>query len=88
MMKDRINNSLWLLWDACSKEKAENPCSMWVLFAVSRHINTGRATRDFERRFVSLSSADMVALVRDILKGGRLSDDDIIKAVKKTLGAK
>lgn len=87
-MQDRINNSLWLLWGACNDMKAKNPCSMWVLFAVSRHINTGRASRNFEKRFVSLSSDDMVAMVRDILKGGRLSDDDIIKAVKKALGTK
>lgn len=88
MMQNRIDDALWLLWGACNDAKAKNPCSMWVLFAVSRYINTGRSSRTFEKRFMSLSSADMVALVRDILKGGRLSDDDIIRAVKKTLGAK
>lgn len=87
-MQNRLDDSLWLLWGACNDAKTKNPCSMWVLFAVSRYINTGRASRAFEKRFVSLSSDDMISMVRDILKGGRLSDDEIIKSVKKALGTK
>lgn len=79
-----IDDQLFNLSAACSANLNNNKCSMWVLYAVSRHIDTGRATRDFEKRFCTLSREQLDQLVNYSLMTG-LSDDDIIKRVKNFL---
>ena len=58
--------------------------SYWVLFAVNRHIFTGRATRQFEIDFVNYPTDKFELLIKKCLNGDRCNDG-IIKTVKRII---
>ena len=77
-------NQLFNLSMICQRNLENNKFSNYVYFAVSRHIRTGRATRDFEKRFNRLQPDQLENLMNYSLGAG-LSDDEIIKRVKNFL---
>lgn len=86
-MQDRIDNQLWELQRAANKYKGVDPLADWVLFAVSRHINSGKATRHFEKAFVEYDSANFTELIKKCLNGDK-SDNGIINTCKKVFSCK
>ena len=66
----------------CNAYKNVDRLADWVLFAVSRYINTGRATRQFELQFVRLKESDLLEMIKYCLNRDK-SDDGIIKSVKR-----
>lgn len=73
---------LWELQKVCNVYKATDCLADWVLFAVTRYINTGRATRQYEKDFCSLSKNQLLEMVKYCLNHDK-SDDGIIKNTKK-----
>ena len=82
--QNQIDDQLWELQKACNRYKDIDPLADWVLFAVSRHISTGRATRQFEIDFVNFPINKMEMLIKKCLNGDK-SDDGIIKTVKRII---
>ena len=79
---DKIEEQLWNLQRQCNVYKSTDCLADWVLFAVSRYINTGRATRQFELRFVAMSNDDLMEAIKYCLNYDK-SDDSIIKSFNK-----
>lgn len=79
---DKIEEQLWNLQRQCSIYKSTDCLADWVLFAVSRYINTGRATRQFELQFVTMSNDDLMKAIKYCLNYDK-SDDGIIKGFNK-----
>ena len=79
--QNQIDDKLWELQKACNRYKETDPLADWVLFAVNRHISTGRATRQFEIDFVNYPTDNLESLIKKCLNGDR-SNDGIIKTVK------
>ena len=77
-------NQLFNLSMICQRNLENDKFSNYVYFAVSRHIRTGRATRDFEKRFNSLQPDQLENLMNYCLDAG-LSDDEIMKRCKTFL---
>lgn len=80
----QIDIKIWELQKACSDCKATIPLADCVLFAVARHISTGRATSDFLRQFVNYPTENLGILVARAIRGNA-STDAIIKKVKKII---
>ena len=79
--QNQINDKLWELQKACNEYKETDPLSNMVLFAVTRYIFTGRATRKFEYDFVNFPNNKLEDLIKRCLNGDR-SSDGIIKTIK------
>lgn len=77
-----IENKLCELQKVCNRYKETDNCADWVLYAVNRYIMTGRATRQFEKDFVSLSNDMLLDLVKYCLRHSDKSDYMIIKRCK------
>lgn len=56
--------------------------AMWVLYAISRYINTGRSSVAFNNAFKNYNPKEFDRLIARCLKSD-LSDDGIIKSCKK-----
>ncbi len=82
--QNQIDDQLWELHKACNRYKVTDPLADWVLFAVSRYISTGRATRQFEYNFVHYPVDKLETLIKKCLNGDK-SDNGIIKTVKKII---
>lgn len=82
--QNQIDNQLWELQKACSRYKETDPLADWVLFAVTRYINTGRATKQFEMDFVHYPIDKLGILIKKCLAGDR-SDDGIIKTFRRLI---
>lgn len=82
--QNQIDDKLWELQKACNRYKQTDCLADWVLFAVSRYIYTGRATRQFESDFVNFPNESLEALIKKCLNGDK-SNDGIIKTVKKII---
>lgn len=82
--QDQIDNKLWELQKVCNRYKETDCLADFVLFAVSRYISTGRATRKFEYDFVNYPNEKLLELVKTCLNGDG-SDDGIIKTVKRII---
>ena len=82
--QNQIDNQLWELQKACNRYKEIDPLADWVLFAVSKYISTGRATRQFELDFVKFPIGKMETLIKKCLNGDK-SDNGIIKTVKRII---
>lgn len=82
--QNQIDDKLWELQKACNRYKQTDCLADWVLFAVSRYIYTGRATRQFESDFVNFPNEKLEALIKKCLNGDK-SNDGIIKTVKKII---
>ena len=85
-MTIKLDDKLYELQKSCNRYKAVDPLADWVLFAVVRHINTGRATKSFIDSFLAFPSDQFADLIKKCLNGDR-SDDGIIKAVKRIIKA-
>lgn len=66
--------------------KSISPYADWVLYAVERHIGTGRATAQFVARFSAYPQDRLQDLVLASLKGDA-SEDGIIRKVKRIISA-
>lgn len=82
--KTQIDNQLRELQKTCYDCKSITPYADWVLYAVQRHIGTGRATTQFVSRFVEYPKNQLQELVVKSLKGDA-SDDSIIRKVKRII---
>lgn len=82
-MQDKIDNQLWELQRATNRYKGTDPLADWVLYAVSRHICSGKATRAFEKAFSEFNPDNFTDLIKKCLNGDK-SDEGIIKTCKKT----
>ena len=87
MSYDNIDNRLWELQKACNRYAAVDPLTPLVLNAVTRHIVTDRATKQFLRDFCAYPVADLEELIKKALNGDR-SDDGILKSVKREISGK
>lgn len=79
-----LDDKLFELQKVCNRYSHCDPLANWVLFAVDRYISTGRATREFEKRFINYPNDDLLSLVKKCLNGDK-SDDGIIKTVKNEI---
>lgn len=59
-----FTDQLWELQKVCNSYKNIDYLADWVLFAITRQINTGRATRQFEKDFCSLSREQLLCMVK------------------------
>ena len=82
----QIDTQLWALQNACYNCKSITPHADWVLYAVERHIGTGRATAQFVSRFAAYPQNRLQDLVIASLKGDA-SADGIIRKVKRIIAA-
>lgn len=82
--QNQIDDKLWELQKACNRYKEIDPLADWVLFAVNRHIFTGRATRQFEVDFINYPTDKLELLIKKCLNGDRCNDG-IIKTVKRII---
>lgn len=76
-----IDDKLWKLQLACNKYKETDCLADWVLYAFTWYINTGRATRQFERGFVNFPDDKLEYLIQRCLNGDR-TDSGIIATAK------
>ena len=83
-MTTMIDDKLYTLQRVCNRYLATDPLADWVLFAATRYINTGRATRAFIQMFINYPDDKLLDLVKYCLNGDR-SDDGIIKSMAKKL---
>lgn len=82
--QNQIDDQLWELQKACNRYKETDPLAEWVLWAVTKHINTGRATRQFEMDFIRYPIDKLEMLIKKCLNGDR-SDDGIIKTFRRII---
>lgn len=82
--QNQIEDKLWELQKACNRYKDIDCLASWVLYAVTRHIISGRATRKFEYDFVNYPNNKLEELIKKCLNGDR-SHDGIIKTVKRII---
>lgn len=84
--QNQIDDKLYELQKACNRYKTTDCLADWVLFAITRYIFTGRATRNFEERFVKYPNGNLENLIKKCLNGDR-SDSGIIKTAKRIIKA-
>ena len=84
---DKLDNQLWELQKATNRYKNTDPCADWVLFAVSRYINSGKATREFEKQFIKFPPEWFTMLIKTCLNEDR-SDDGIIRTCKQIFNSR
>lgn len=77
-----IDEQIYNLQKACNR--SNDPLANWVLFAISRYINTGRATTSFQNAFCALTDKQLDNLIVKCLNGDK-SDDGIMKTVNKII---
>ena len=82
----QIDSQLWALKNACNSCKSITPYADFVLYAVERHIGTGRATTQFVSKFSTYPQDRLQDLVLASLKGDA-SEDGIIRKVKRIISA-
>lgn len=63
--QNQIDDKLWELQKMCNKYKETDCLADFVLFAVSRWIITGRATRQFEMDFINYPVEKFEGLIKD-----------------------
>ena len=79
-----IDNKLYELQKACNRYSETDCLSKWVLYAIHRHIDTNRATKQFEEDFINYPAEKFEHLIKKCLNGDR-SNDGIIKTAKRIL---
>lgn len=82
--QNQIEDKLRELQKACNKYNNIDSFASWVLYAVTIHIRSGKATMEFEYDFVNYPNNKLKKLIKKCLKGDR-SHDGIIKTVKKII---
>ena len=83
-MNLELDDKLYELQQACNRYAAIDPLADWVLFAVTRHVNTGRATPGFIKAFLAFPKENFPGLIAKALNGDK-SDDGIMKTVKRII---
>lgn len=83
-MNQELDDKLYELQRACNRYKETDPLADWVLFAISRHIMTGRATPAFEKAFMTYPGDKFEAMIRACLNGDK-SDNGIMKTAKRMI---
>ena len=83
-MYTELDDKLFELQRACNRYRDTDPLADWVLYAIDRHISTGRATPAFIKAFIAYPTEDFPELIAKSLNGDR-SDDGIIRAVKRII---
>ena len=83
-MNYKVDEKLFELQMACKRYSVTDPLADWVLFAISRYIDTGRATTAFLKAFLRFPNDRLQELIRKSLNGDR-SDDGIMKTVKRVI---
>lgn len=78
---DKLDTQLWELQRQCNLYKNTDCLADWVLYAISRYIVSGKATRQFENDFCNLSQEQLLKSIKHCLNGNR-SDAGIIKSMK------
>lgn len=81
-----LDDKLFELQKACNRYAEVDPLAHWVLYAMTRHINTNRATRAFEQAFLRYPNTEFESMIRKCLNGDR-SHDGIISTCKRVLAA-
>lgn len=84
---NEIDDQLFELQKACSRYKETDCHADWVLYAVSYHIMTNRATKQFECDFVHYPSGMLEELIKKCLEGDK-SSDGIIRTCKQIISCK
>ena len=79
-----IDSKLYELQKACNRYSETDCLAKWVLYAIHRHIDTNRATKQFEEDFINYPAEKFEYLIKKCLNGDR-SDDGIIKTAKRIL---
>lgn len=82
-MQNCLQEKIQLLAHVCRQLSASNVFAMWIVDAIAWYVNTGRATLEFEKAVALLSEPEMAQLCQKCLRGS-LSDDGIIKSVKRS----
>lgn len=80
----RIDAQYYELTKAVNRIKDDEPFAQWVLFAVARYIDTGRASGAFVEAFCTLEPFQLTEMIRRVLVGDK-SDEAIIRKVKRYL---
>lgn len=75
-----LDDKLYELQKVCNRYSATDPLASWVVSAVCWYINSGRATREFEKAFINYPVDNILGLVKKCLNGDK-SDSGIIKTV-------
>lgn len=83
-MNYELDEKLFELQRACNRYKEVDPLADWVLYAVDRHISTGRATPAFIKAFIAYPNDQLTELIVKSLNGDR-SDNGIIEKVKRII---
>lgn len=89
---DKLENRLFQLLSECEKIRKNNEFpndkfANYVYYDLAYYIRTGRATREFEKKFVALTQKRMKDLIRFCLKGDK-SGFGIIDSCKKFMKVK
>ena len=79
-----IDDKLYQLQKVCNRYKEIDCLADWVLYAITRHIYSNKATRKFEDDFVNYPDDKLLYLVKQCLNGDR-SDDGILKTTRKII---
>ena len=79
-----IDSKLYELQKVCNRYSEIDCLAKWVLYAIYRHIDTNRATKQFEEDFINYPVEKFEYLIKKCLNGDR-SDDGIIKTAKRIL---
>lgn len=83
-MNIELEDKLYELQRACNRYRETDPLADWVLYAIDRHITTGRATPAFVKAFIAFPVADLPELIAACLNGDK-SDDGIMKTAKRII---
>ena len=67
---------------ACKRYSDVNRFAVWVYYAISRYICSGRASADFCRRFLSYPEENFDKLIDYALRCGG-SDNDILRQLNR-----
>ena len=82
--KNRIDDKLWALNDACVKYQEVDHLARLVLFAIADYINADKAPLQFISNFVDYPDSKLGYLIKACLNG-ETSANGIIKTCKKVL---
>ena len=82
--KNRIDDKLWALHDACVKYQEADRLARLVLFAITDYINADKAPLQFIADFIEYPDSKLDYLIKACLNG-ETSANGIIKTCKKVL---
>ena len=82
--KNRIDDKLWALHNACVKYQETDRLARLVLFAITDYINADKAPLQFIVNFADYPDSELDHLIKACLNGDT-SANGIIKTCKKVL---